>query len=96
MGCVRGPRVLKGLDTQGLEALINYLDFYSKGNGKTATKCTSTAREKESKDENGGPDAVQPGRERSLGGGEVRMKQKRQFYQQDEQGGEKHLQPANV
>lgn len=28
MGCVRGPRVLKGLDTQGLEALVNYLDFY--------------------------------------------------------------------
>lgn len=68
----------------------------SKGNGKTAIKCTRAAREKEGKDENGPPDAVQPGGERSLGVGEVRMKQKRQFYQQDEWGEKNHLQPANV
>ena len=61
----RGPRVLTGLDTQGLEALVNYLDFYFRGNGKTAIKWTRAAREKEGKDENRRSDAVQPGVVRS-------------------------------
>lgn len=66
--------------------MVNYLDFYFKGNGKTTVKWTRAAREIEGKDENRRSDAVQPGVERSLGGGEVRMKQKRQFYQQEEPG----------
>lgn len=76
--------------------MVNHLDFYFKGNRNTAIKWTRAAREKEGKDESEQPDAVQLGMERSLGGGELRRKQKRQFYHQEEPGGEKHLQPAKV